>query len=152
MISPSAVVCSATDPLHIGHFEFKSSGQKVDSNPGQVDGRRLPDCICFVPTSECQLILWSWSATSVWQVKASADPWESRLVVWESRDKPKCKEQIFATMKWFLFASTTFLGRRVIELLQLGMTAFVWIGTDPHAKRISRHVWSDVLMLNGDEE
>ena len=42
--------------------------------------------------------------------------------------------------------------RRATELLQLGIAAFVWSGTDPHAKRICRHVWPDVLVLNGDEE
>ena len=32
-----------------------------------------------------------------------------------------------------------------IELLQLEIPAFVWIGTHPHA-------WADVLVINGDEE
>ena len=42
--------------------------------------------------------------------------------------------------------------RRAIELLQLEIAAFVWIGTDPHSKRICRHAWPDVLVLKGDEE
>ena len=41
--------------------------------------------------------------------------------------------------------------RRAIELLQLEIAAFVWIGTDPHSKRICRHAWPDVLVLKGDE-
>ena len=42
--------------------------------------------------------------------------------------------------------------RRPIELLQFGIAAFVWIGIDPHAKRICRHACPKVLVLNGDEE
>ena len=42
--------------------------------------------------------------------------------------------------------------RRAIELRQLGIAAFVWIGTDPHAKRICRHACPDVLVLSKDEE
>ena len=30
-------------------------------------------------------------------------------------------------------------GRRTMELLRVGVAAFLWIGTDPHAERICRH-------------
>ena len=43
-------------------------------------------------------------------------------------------------------------GRRAMELLQSGVAAFVLIGTDPHAERICRHGWPDVLVLSGDEK
>ena len=37
-----------------------------------------------------------------------------------------------------------------MELFRLGVAAFIWIGTDPHAER--RHAWPDVSVLKGDEE
>ena len=43
-------------------------------------------------------------------------------------------------------------GRRTMELLRLGVAAFIWVGTDPHAERICRHAWRDVSVLKGDEE
>ena len=33
-----------------------------------------------------------------------------------------------------------------------GVAAFAWIGTDPHAERVCRHGWPDVLVLNEDEK
>ena len=37
-------------------------------------------------------------------------------------------------------------------LLRLGVAALIWMGADPHAERICRHAWPDVLVLKGDEE
>ena len=43
-------------------------------------------------------------------------------------------------------------GRRAMELLHLGVAALAWIGTDPHAERVCRHAWPDVLVPNEGEE
>ena len=79
---------------------------------------------------------------------ASADPWDSRFVVWESLGKPKCKEQVCVT--WFLFTSTTTLGRHRATSVGDSCICLDWYR--PHAKRICRHAWPDVLVLNGDED
>ena len=39
---PTCCICSGTDPFHVGHIEFLSSGQKVDANPGRSLGRCFP--------------------------------------------------------------------------------------------------------------
>ena len=44
------------------------------------------------------------------------------------------------------------VGRRALELLHLGVAAFVWIGADRHAERICRHAWPDLKVLSGDEK
>ena len=43
-------------------------------------------------------------------------------------------------------------GRRTMELLQLGVAAFVWIGADRHAERICRQAWANVMVLSRDEK
>ena len=73
-----------------------------------------------------------------------ADLWASRLVVLKLRQAQEQQTSLCDDeMVLFCFNGNIAAGRRALKLLQLGVTAFVGVGSDPHAERVCRHAWPE---------